>query len=148
MDKGTAQFIVWKPEYSVRDEVLDSQHRKMFDIISTTYSQMRSGLSNEEIHRLLEEARAYAKKHFQAEEDAMRNCGYPEFDAHQRVHRKYEYEVQSLIRRQAQPARALPYDLLSFLKEWWKEHVTDMDQRYAPFLRSRNEENKADESDS
>ena len=148
MDSGTSQFIVWKPEYSVGDDALDLQHRKMFDIINKLYSQMRSGISNEEIHHQLEEVKTYAQKHFQTEEDAMRDCRYPDLEVHQRAHRKYEQDVQLLIRQRAQQAKALAHDLLSFLKKWWKEHVTNMDQRYAPFLKRPNQANKSDAGDS
>jgi hemerythrin len=144
MENAASQYIVWKPEYAVGNDAIDAQHQKMFAIINNVYSQMRAGLSNDEMHHLLEAAHAYAQKHFRSEEDAMRSYGYPDLEIHQREHRKYEQEVRSLMRRQARQVEPLAYDLLSFLKNWWQEHVTNRDQQYAPCLERPDPSHKSD----
>jgi hemerythrin len=148
MERGTTPFIVWNTDYSVVDEALDAQHQEIFDIINKIYSQMRSGITREEIRHRLEEVKAYARKHFRAEETAMRACGYPDLETHQLAHRKYEQDVQSLIMEQARQGEALAYDLMAFLKNWWKGHVTKLDQRYAPFLREPCKTGRSDTIDS
>jgi len=72
MEEDGPLFIVWKPEYSVGNAVLDSQHQKMFHIINELYQQMCSDISETGFQELVGSAVRYAEHHFRSEEDAMR----------------------------------------------------------------------------
>ncbi len=134
MDDSKALFIVWKPEYSVGNAALDSQHRKMFDIINGLYRDMSAGISDAEFQEHLEEALRYAAQHFRTEEVAMKRCGFGGLREHQRWHRAYEQKVRVLAGRSSAQADAASSDLLGYLKTWWKGHICTADQAYAPFL--------------
>mgnify|MGYP000031677686 CR=1 FL=1 len=134
MSSGVPPYIVWKSEYSVREPTLDAQHQEIFQIINTLYGQIRSGVTDEEFYELVEKAKGFADRHFRTEERVMYDCGFPELDNHERAHRRYVEKVVALTPTKPRDSDERAYDLLSFLKQWWKNHVKRMDQKYVSYL--------------
>ncbi len=141
------KFLIWQAEYSVGNEALDSQHKRMFDIINTLYAAMRRGVSRDEINQTFRSLTGYAQTHFRDEEKAMRACDYPDLIVHQNAHRAYVARVEGLMREFRNPGREVSHDMLIFLKDWWKTHIAHMDKQYAPFITHPSEASKSMNSD-
>ncbi|MCY2991664.1 MAG: bacteriohemerythrin [Planctomycetota bacterium] len=138
-------FVRWYQKYSVEDETLDAQHKRLFEIMNSLYSDTRTcHLSRSELRDVIESLVQYGDTHFRAEEAAMRACGYPDLIGHAAEHRRYRHEVQRLTyaltideKNSLDKLGDFPHDLRNFLKAWWTKHIAHMDRDYIPFLPHR-----------
>ena len=148
-------FVRWYQKYSVEDEILDAQHKRLFEIMNSLYSDMRTGHpSRSELRDVIKNLVQYGDTHFRDEEAAMRACGYPDLTGHVAEHRRYRREVQRLTyaltsdeKNALDELGDFPHDLLNFLKAWWIKHIVDLDRDYMPFLRHREQSRQPDDAD-
>ncbi len=130
-------YIIWKDEYSVDQNELDSHHYRMFEIINELYELLGSLDSDEKVMALLNEAREYSRTHFEAEENLMRLGQYPGLEEQQQAHRGYVKTLAILTQESMDNVSVLSEDLLLFLKKWWLNHILTIDKKYVPFLKEK-----------
>ncbi len=128
-------FVIWKEAYSVGSRELDAQHQAIFKLLNELYAVLQEGGGDKPPPVLLQEAAKYAQQHFETEEHLMALCGYPRLPEHQQVHRQYVRRVAEIGQ---DPEGEIDCELFLFLKDWWLNHVTQMDSEYAPFLKKLN----------
>lgn len=128
-------YIIWKDEYSVTQNELDTHHYHMFSIINELYESIGNLTSDEKVKALLNEAREYSQSHFEAEEELMRQGHYPGLEEQQLAHRSYEKTLARLAQEDMDNPSVLSEDLLQFLKKWWLSHILTLDKKYVPFLK-------------
>ena len=106
---GTDLFLAWRDIYSVGNEELDSQHKKMLQLITELHRALDCGQTEQELRRIIQEACDYAKLHFKTEESLLTSCNYPDLPEHRRVHQDYVNRVESIVLlRQACGGRKKP----------------------------------------
>lgn len=132
MDKPT--LVVWHPKYSVGNTFLDFQHRRMFRTINELHAATPRVLSVDELERTLCMMFDYAENHFKDEEELMRKASYPGLAAHERAHRAFVQKAKGLFRDLQRRGPESAEDILGFLKQWLRDHITDMDKQYAPYV--------------
>ena len=66
---------------------------------------------------------SYTAIHFRAEEDMMRKDNYPDFDAHQQIHKNFIEKVGIYAGKLKAGERVLPADIHNFLKDWLISHI-------------------------
>jgi hemerythrin len=128
----------WKPEYSVQIPSIDGQHQNLFRIAGELYAAMSAGQGKAVISRLLDRLVQYTNVHFAHEERLMLKHNYPDFAAHQKEH---EALVKQVMKFQADFEAGtvnMTVQLLTFLKEWLRQHIAESDQKYVPSLREKS----------
>ena len=128
------QFLVWKDDYSVGVEILDRQHKRIFDTINTYYNSMLDVCPREMVLKTLKSLREYTHIHFQEEERLMKLHRYPGFSEQQAAHAHLMRETEDLIGQYYLSTADLSHDLFRFLKQWWTNHIVAMDRKYMPYL--------------
>jgi hemerythrin len=73
----------------------------------------------------------YTMSHFAHEEQVMRACEFPDFDAHKALH---DEMWRRSLEFQASPESLSEHDLLQFVKSRWVRHIQNQDRKYAPYL--------------
>ncbi len=126
-------YIAWKDYYSVGDESIDAQHKRILSYINELYTAMQQGMDRKAIKPILDRMAQYAVDHFLHEEEVMRLHDYPDAVRHKAQHDKMRQQTLAL-RDNADLMTGR--DLLVFLKDWWCNHIQEEDKKYAPFLRS------------
>lgn len=129
------QFLVWKDDYSVGVEHLDSQHRQIFDTINTFYNAILDAVSSDMVANVLNSLQEYTRVHFREEERLMKLHRFPELREHEDAHAYLIYRTEYFFGQFHLHSVDLSPDLFMFLKEWWTNHIMAMDRKYAPFLR-------------
>jgi hemerythrin len=124
-------YVTWKDFYSVGEHSLDAQHRQILSILNDLYGAMDAGREYDEIKRLLDSLLRYTMTHFAHEEYVMRACGYPDFDNHKAEHDQMRRRTAGL---RTNVNLVTGRDLLSFLKDWWCNHIQSEDQCYVPYV--------------
>jgi len=132
--------IEWNDAYSVGDEEMDRQHRRLFAAINDLYDSMAVAMPDRErslnCFKFLTE---YTLTHFADEERLMRSMGFPGLQAHVDEHKKLVSRLEELAGRmaKAQPDNFLDDDMVIFLVgDWLLQHVVELDQKYAKALRA------------
>lgn len=128
-------FVVWKDTYSVGVQELDGQHKNIWTLLNRLYEGLQDGVSRQEINDLLTQLQRHGQLHLSEEEALMEAHNYPDLEAHRHLHSIYKEQMQDLA-RDAALNEEVSHELFRFLKQWWINHVTNVDQKYAPFLRN------------
>jgi len=121
----------WTPEYSVSVLRFDSEHKKLFELINELNDAMSAGRGRAMVARVLQDLTVYVRRHFAAEEEAMRRAGYEGLEAHIAEHRALAEQVAKYYDEWAGDASTSPVDLLFFLRNWLQKHIMETDRKYS-----------------
>ncbi|MBN2717386.1 MAG: hemerythrin family protein [Deltaproteobacteria bacterium] len=117
----------WKDEYCVGEEILDNQHKYMFE-----QGNRITTLQPEETKRLIIDLYRYIMQHFTTEEAHMTAIGYPGVDKHRQQH---EFIIDQLDKMLSgfipDPRNTLKLKL--FLFNWLTTHILREDKKYFDF---------------
>ncbi len=140
------QFIVWNDEYSVKNEKLDSQHKKIFGMINELYAAMEERIESRVLRDIFEGLLEYVRTHFQDEERIQEECNYPDYDEHKAAHKRLTDDTLNLFEQFSKRAGTdIAFDLFNLLKGWWLGHIISMDKKYVPYiLKARGKSGKTD----
>ncbi len=135
IDQSGLLFIVWKDEYSVGSAELDAQHQNLVRVINSLYNALRDGAGAPAVSAALTELEHYTVSHFQAEEQKLLECGFPDFSSHKTLHDRMRARTPGLRQELERNGDDLGRGVLSFLKSWWLGHIVGADRAYVPHLR-------------
>ena len=124
-------YVVWQEFYSVGNEELDQQHKVLLKIINDLFTTAGESNRCQAMPDVLERLFQYTLTHFEREEQLMRQVRYPEYAAHKASHDLMRAETERLRQTWTTTTGA---KLLTFLKNWWLNHICAKDKQYAPFL--------------
>ena len=125
----------WKDGFNVGIAEIDEQHRSFLDCLNDCNALIssRKGASIDQC--IIDRLRAYAAMHFKFEESLMEGRCYPEIEQQRKMHKYFESQVDELQSSlSAQGGRSLE-SVLSFLRDWFLNHVIDEDKKFASFLK-------------
>ncbi len=66
----------WKNEFKIGIPAIDSQHKRLFDLVFELNEALQAGLQTTHIEKLLTALDHYKTRHFQLEEKYIQECGY------------------------------------------------------------------------
>ena len=132
-----ALLFVWNDSYKTGIEIVDSQHKKLVDLINELYSSMGKGQGNQAMGRILDELVKYTITHFSAEERLLEKAGYPDLAAHRKIHEDFTNRVKQMQRDLASGKFVMSVSLANFLKEWLSGHILGTDKKYVPHLAAK-----------
>lgn len=137
-----ADPFAFTAKYLTGIELIDDEHRHLFDIIRETNALIHNDLLHDkydEIVRLLEELREYTKYHFNDEEDYMEKIGYPELDAQLRAHTAFVDKLMNInlegMDEIDDHQQEYLQELIQFLAGWLINHILKMDTKIGAFTR-------------
>ncbi|MDI6729156.1 MAG: bacteriohemerythrin [Thermodesulfovibrionales bacterium] len=130
-------LFVWSDKYSVNINEIDSQHKKLVDMLNSLHDSMKAGKGNEVLGKTLTELIQYVGTHFATEERLLSTHGYPELNVHKSEHAKLTQKAIELQKDFQQGAPVLTVEVLGFLKDWLQNHILGTDKKYSQFLNSK-----------
>ncbi|MCB1955034.1 MAG: hemerythrin family protein [Rhodocyclaceae bacterium] len=133
------QTIQWSAAYSVGDDEIDRQHRRLIDVINRLGQLLSGGhdadgATAQEIFDLLAD---YVTSHFAYEEQRMVDAGYPldKVEAHRGEHRRILKSLQAFEVKLEEGNGETLRELLPFLYgDWLTHHICAVDSDYADCL--------------
>jgi hemerythrin-like metal-binding protein len=126
--------IEWKPEYSVKVEEIDDQHKHLVAQIDRLSEALYSENINEETSAILDELSRYAIEHFETEEKYFDKFHYIDAVPHKEEHLKFQKKIETLIRFH-NAGSEVSIDLIDFLEDWLIDHLMEQDQKYVECFR-------------
>lgn len=125
-------LFTWFETYSIRNRELDDQHRELFAIVNRLYESSFEAGDRDTVYGILDELRAYAERHFRAEEAYMESIGYDGMAKQKIEHEYFTEKVARLKKTDDLSAAELTKETIVFLGRWLLHHVTVEDRKIAP----------------
>jgi len=130
-------LLTWNESYSVNIREIDTQHKKLIELINNLHDGMKLGKGKEVTGSVLNELANYTGFHFKTEEKLFDKYGYPETLKHKRQHDDLVEEVMSFKKSFDEGKGLVTVDLMLFLKNWLTNHIINSDKNYTKFLNSK-----------
>lgn len=125
----------WKIEYETGTELIDEQHKKLFEIGNRAYELLKNEFYTDKYDRILdiiEELKNYTVFHFSSEEEHMLKMGYKGFFAHKVEHDDFIKKINDIdYNRIDQGQNEYIMEILNFLYKWIDEHILIKDQKHS-----------------
>lgn len=123
--------FTWQPSFSVGNEVIDRQHRRLFALGNELLDAIMRKLSKADIELMMDELVSDIEKHFATEEEIMTKAGYPLSETHQEIHADLLSRVKSL-RDRFQKGQLAAQDLIGFITyDVINQHIIKEDLKLA-----------------
>jgi hemerythrin-like metal-binding protein len=129
------EFMPWNNKYSVNSITIDTQHKRLFELVNELHEAMLQGKGKDVVGGILQATMEYARSHFSDEERMLEKSNYPNLARQRSEHESFINKVKELQSAYAAGQPVLSRAALDFLKEWIGNHILVEDQRYAPYLK-------------
>jgi hemerythrin-like metal-binding protein len=127
-------LIAWTKGLETGIGPVDGQHRHLVELINSLEQAVRNAAAEAALQKTFSELMLYVKEHFCAEEQLMEAAAYPGLSRHKLFHEYFVRRLLGFVERYNSQDVAVGEELLSFLKLWFVEHVTQTDQDYVPYV--------------
>jgi hemerythrin-like metal-binding protein len=129
-------FMNWSAQLEVGHNEIDSQHKKLVDLVNKLHDAMKNRTGQEALKPVLNELVSYTKYHFSTEETLMKSKGYPDFPSHKKEHDALTQQVVDLQNKINQSNTSLvTIETMNFLRDWLKNHILGTDMKLSAFLK-------------
>jgi hemerythrin len=135
--------FLWHEKYCIGIDEIDKQHKTFLDMLNKTYdiySGSATSIIDEKdklkIYTDILKLREYAFNHFFTEEKYMIKYKYPKFFDHKREHDNFIKTVFELEEKLFDTNDMTPSELIDFVINWYKNHVTRVDREFGEHLKT------------
>mgnify|MGYP000576370068 CR=1 FL=1 len=124
-------LIKWLPEYSVDNELLDSQHKELFSLVN---EYLRNDDSFDALLNTFNRLFSCIRTHFKEEEKILVDNGYPYAEEHIQKHKKYT-EKLTMLRNKLTPENIDIQERIGiYLYEWLANHILKSDMHFKRYF--------------
>ena len=125
-------MLVWKENFSIGMELIDTQHKHLFDIGNQAYLLLENGLKvdkYDDIELIIEDLESYTKYHFKYEEEYMLKINYSGYENQKREHTEFINKISKMrfVDVDKDQQKAIE-DLLAMIFTWLIDHILDEDR--------------------
>lgn len=125
-------MIEWKDEYAIGIEMIDEQHKQLFEIASRIYDLIQNNLLTDKYDAIIEiinELKDYTIYHFEAEEEYMKNAGYKKLLSQKVAHNDFLQKMEEIdLDKIDNGQNSYLMETLDFVVEWLGEHILKEDK--------------------
>ncbi len=127
--------LVWSEKLTLLDATIDNQHKNIFNLINDIIDTDQLYPKSDKFAKTLSQLSDYGLIHFQSEEELMKKLNYPKFAEHKTDHLNYIYKVSMFNLNFRDVNHTQPRIVLKFIRDWWFNHILDMDMDFSNFIR-------------
>lgn len=131
--------MLWKDKYELGVALIDRQHKELFNRVEAFMQTLRSAASWEDkvqhVNETLEFMNGYVVEHFRDEEAYQKKIGYPELEAHKKIHADMVNYVLAVTKTYEENGfdQQLMQQFGGKLLAWLINHVAAEDQHIADY---------------
>jgi hemerythrin len=126
----------WSSNYSVYLAEIDREHRALYQLGDELHKALLAGKDRAHLQPIMANLLESVELHFRHEERLMRAMHYTPVEWHKRQHDTLRKRSKALARRVASGDPAAAGELLEFLSNWLRDHLTVADRMMGAFLRN------------
>jgi len=129
--------IEWDEKLKMGNEIVDAQHKMIFDFLSVLVSQCIDGSSKEMLQDTLDFLVNYTTQHFFDEESLQVRHNFPGYSKHKQMHDDFKLVVGDLVRRYIinGSSDALCDDINKIVIRWLVDHIQHEDKKIGEHIR-------------
>ena len=131
-------FFIWKDSFNIGNEELDRQHRLFLETLNDYYEITFGGKSEVVDQELIDKLKEYVITHFRFEEDLMESVGYGEIERQRKQHSYFKSLIVDFESAHQQGKSERLSSAVSFLRDWFLNHILDEDKKFFPQPDHRN----------
>lgn len=128
------ELIQWDESYSVKNDTIDQQHKKLFSLINEFNQNVSLDSANEKMEKLLQGLKDYIVFHFKTEEMYLKMCNYPHYEQHKKEHEKFIEKVADIEHKYLNGTFTNLSEITAFFKAWITHHIKKSDGDYTEFI--------------
>ncbi|NMM61827.1 hemerythrin family protein [Clostridium sp. P21] len=125
-------MLVWKDKYSVGVELIDEQHKKLFEIGNRAHELLKNDFyvdKYDKIVEIIQELCEYTEFHFKAEEGYMLKIGSKQYETQKVEHDAFIKKINSVnLDKIDNDQQKSIEDLLAFVFNWIIDHILQKDK--------------------
>jgi hemerythrin-like metal-binding protein len=126
-------LIAWEEKFNTGINHFDKQHKKLVKMLNELYYTVSQGKSDTIMAKTILELLDYTRYHFTAEEKAMSENNFEEYQKHKKEHEKLMIKVEK-FQQQFVKGDDIGKKLFQFMKNWLLDHILISDKKYGPVL--------------
>lgn len=130
-------LINWNDSYSVSNAEMDTQHKRIIDIINKLFISFKEGKAESILNDILNEMIEYANFHLNSEEKLLYKYDYPQKEEHEKKHQSFRDKIKDFKKALSTGSKDTHYQIIEYLKNWWANHILIEDMKYANFLSNK-----------
>ncbi len=135
--------MIWKPKYQLGVPQIDDQHQELFQRVTDFVETLRQPIAWEakvdKVNETLNFMKDYVVTHFHDEEAYQRDIGYPNFDAHRKIHHDMVAYVVAFGQQYEKEGYQEQFmqQFAGKLLAWLINHVAAEDQQIAAYAKTK-----------
>lgn len=122
-------LLNWYNRYTVNNEEIDNQHKKLFDIFNRLHDICVGKDKINTIGSVIDELVSYADYHFNSEEQYMRDTHYKCLNKQIDEHNYFKQKTKDLLNKNDRYDLTQCHELIVFLSNWLLKHVVEEDKK-------------------
>jgi len=127
-------FLPWSGKYSLGNESIDNDHRRLFELAGSVLSTMNGRAKLVDTAGAFDRLIEFARHHFSEEEALLEQYGYADLEAHSRHHEKLIAQISDMRLTLDNDEGMSNERFREFFGEWLINHILSEDMKYGPFL--------------
>lgn len=129
-------FFFWNKSFEIGIPAIDSQHRRLVDLINALATAITEGGKLPDVLSLFGELMEYAAVHFSYEESLMATCPLPEAEKarHRKAHQGFIDKAREIKQSPDLLKAEVAEQVLDFLTTWLISHILGSDRKIAKAL--------------
>lgn len=133
--------IVWDETLAVGDAAIDTDHRRMIELITALEEVAADPPSDGRVDRILADLSALCRDHFAREETLQRAIGYPGYEEHRLGHEMLLKRLDAVTAHytdgDGEVRAGIVRTLGDSLATWLTTHIATNDMDFQPYARKR-----------
>ena len=129
--------FTWNDKFSVSVESMDKQHKYFLDLLNNLNDQIQQKYDDETVTVAIHKLFNYAAFHFRDEENILNTTGFTGLKEQHREHGFFMEQVKEMEESLKHGDRVQLGSVVSFLKDWFMNHIMSEDKKYAAYLKIR-----------
>jgi methyl-accepting chemotaxis protein len=138
----SSEFYRWDDTFVSGVRLIDVRHKRLFETVNRLIDACEQGKGEKELANSLAFLLDYTVKHFSEEEELQKKYGYPEYEAHHKMHEDFKQTVRNFAAelKTKGPSNALIDRLKKEVGGWLVTHVKVVDLKMAAMIRANGAE--------
>jgi hemerythrin len=134
---GPVTLLTWNHACSTGVKAMDDQHGVLLDTLNELRLALAHGRGRDEIGEGLNRLIELTRLHFASEERLLEQQGYPGTAEHRSAHQRLLVQIEEAAHRAQHSDELHMHSLLLFLRDWYMNHVENLDHQYGAWLNER-----------
>jgi hemerythrin-like metal-binding protein len=128
-------LITWGPKLEIGIGIIDSQHRRLVNLINQLDEAIQEGRGAEVVGETLKGLIDYTHTHFRTEQELLKEHDYEDYALHCREHRIFTDQIEIYRDRLDAGSLRISSDVMGYMRGWLLTHIGSSDRAYIRTLK-------------